>query len=250
MNLKLTPIQEHFLNGAKRGNKKEDTKMRKKSYLSILFVIALVIVMMVPAMADTGVKSVSITGSKTVYVGNTIELDSYISPGYLDLKDSQYTWSSSNSSIAKVLVKNDDDTKIKGVKAGTATITVKINGTNLKAAYKITVKKAKKSSVSTAKAKIKAYKKKAKTIKQAIKKIKLASTYSGRRTQYYKYVKKIKKIENKLESLEDTWEIKYERGKISRSQYKSIERKVDSAEDYLERVEDYLEQKFSYEFDD
>lgn len=224
--------------------------MRKKSYLSILLVAVLVIVMAMPVMADTGVKSVSITGSKTVYVGNIIELDSHISPGYLDLPDSQYTWSSSNSSVAKVLVKNDEDTKIKGVKAGTATITVKVNGTNVKATYKVTVKKAKKVSTTAAKTKIKKYKKNAKTIKKNIKNTKLAATYSGRRTQYYKFVTKIKKIENKLDRLENKWEGKYKSGKISYSQYSSIERKVESVEDYLEIVEDYLDQKFSYEFDD
>lgn len=223
--------------------------MKKKKYLSVLLATVLVVVMTVPVMADIGVNSISITGSKTVYVGNTIELDSHISPGYLDLKDSQYTWSSSKPSVAKVLVKNDDDTRIKGVKTGTATITVTINGTNLKATYKVTVKKAK-VSTSSAKKKIKTYKKKAKAIKAAIKNLKRASTYAGRRTQYYKYVKKIDSIENKLERLEDTWESKYKRGKISHSQYRSIERKVEQVENYLENVENYLEQKFLYEFDD
>lgn len=227
--------------------------MRKKSYLSILFAVVFIMTMAVPAMAAvTDVKSISITGSKTVYVGNTIELDSHISPGYLDLNDSQYTWSSSNSSVAKVLIKNDDDTKIKGVKAGTATITVKVNGTNIKSTYKITVKKAKKSTSSTsaAKTKLKKYKSNAKKIKQDIKKVKLASTYSSRRTQYYSFVKRMKSIENKLDKMEDTWESKYERGKISYSTYKSMERKIEQVEDYLEIVEDYLDQKFLYEFDD
>lgn len=229
----------------------EVLKMTKKNFLSVLLTIVLTLVMAVPALAATDVQSVTITGNKTVYVGNTIELDSHISPGNLDLRDSEYTWSSSNSSIAKVLIKNDDDTKIKGVKAGTATITVKINGTNVKASYKITVKKAKKSvSTSTAKAKIKKYKKNAKKIKKNIKKLKLASTYTSRKKQYYQFVKKIKNIENKLDRLDNNWERKYESGKISYSKYKSIESKVEQAEDYLEVVEDYLDMKFSYEFDD
>lgn len=224
--------------------------MRKKSYLSILLAIVLTLVMTVPAIAATDVQSVTITGSKTVYVGNTIELDSHISPGYIDLRDSEYIWSSSNASVAKVLVKNDEDTKIKGVKAGTATITVKINGTNIKATYKITVKKAKKVSISAAKTKIKKYKKNAKKIKKSIKNVKLSSTYTGRRNQYYKFVKKLKNIENKLDRLENKWERKYETGKISYSKYKKIELKVEQAEDYLDVVEDYLDMKFSYEFDD
>lgn len=70
--------------------------------------------MAVPATATTNVQNVTITGSKTVYVGNTIELDSHVSPGSLDLRDSDYTWSSSNSSVAKVL------------KVSTSTVTKKI----------------------------------------------------------------------------------------------------------------------------
>lgn len=223
--------------------------MRKRSYLSILLAVVLTIIMAVPAVAATGVKSVSITGSKTVYVGNTIELDAHISPGYIDIKDSQYIWSSSNSSVAKVLVRNDEDTKIQGVKAGTATITVTINGTNIKATYKVTVKKGKVSTSAVAK-KLKKYKKNAKKIKQDIKKLKLASTYAGRRNQYYKFVARMKSVENKLDRMEDNWENKYERGKISYSKYHSIELKIEQVENYLEVVEDYLDSKFSYEFDD
>lgn len=223
--------------------------MKRKNYLSILLAIVFVLAMTVPAMATTGVTGITITGSKTVYVGNTIELDSHISPGYLDLADSKYTWSSSKTSVAKVLVKHNDDTKIKGVKAGKATITVTIKGTNIKATYKVTVKKAKVSTSSATK-KIKKYKKSAKTIKRDIKKVKLASTYAGRRTQYYKFIGRMKSLENKLERLEDKWETKYETGKISHAKYKTIEQKIEQVENYLDTVEDYLDRKFKYEFDD
>lgn len=223
--------------------------MREKRFLSILLAIVFILTMAAPAFAAANVQSVTITGNKTVYVGNTVELDSHISPGYLDLNDSEYTWSSSNSSVAKVLVKHDEDTKVKGVKAGTATITVKINGTNIKATYKVTVKKAKVSTASARK-KIQKYKKSAKKIKRDIKKAVLANTYTARRTQYYNYVGRINSVERKLERLENTWERKYERGKISYSKYRTIERKAERVENYLDDVEDYLERKFLYEFDD
>ena len=224
--------------------------MKRKNLLSLLLAIILVLGMTVPTMAVNGVQNVYITGSKTVHVGNTIELDSRISPGYLDLRDSEYTWSSSNSSIAKVLVTHDEDTKIKGAKAGTATITVRINGTNVKATYKVTVKKAKKVSTSAATKKIKKYRKNAKKIRKNIKNLKLASTYAGQRNQHYKFVTRIKSIENKLDRLDNNWERKYEMGKISYAKYNTIELKVERVENYLEIVEDYLDAKFSYMFDD
>lgn len=130
-----------------------------------------------------------------------------------------------------------------------AATSVTIKGTNIKATYKVTVKKSK-ISTSAATKKIKAYKKSAKKIKANIKKVKLANTYGSRRTQYYKFIGKMKSLENKLERLEDKWETRYETGKVSRTKYKTIERKVEQVENYLDQVEDYLDRKFRYEFDD
>ncbi len=226
--------------------------MRKKNYLSIFLAMVFALTMAIPTMATTDAKSILITGRKTVYVGKTIELESRIFPGYVKVSDYNIEWSSSNSKIAKVLQYRDDDTKIKGVKAGKAKITVKIRGTNIKATYKITVKKVKKSksSLTTAKKTLKSYKKKAKSIKTAIKKIKLDQTVTGRRQQYYSYERKINAVENKLDRMDDKWESKYELGKVSYKSYRTIARKIESVEDYLEIVEDYLDRKFLYEFND
>ena len=61
--------------------------------------------------------------------------------------------------------------------------------------------------------------------------------------------KKIETIEKKLDGLENTWEDRYEAGKITRSQYRSLEKKIEAVEDYLDDLEDYLDEKFGYEVD-
>ena len=81
-----------------------------------------------------------IDGSRTAWVGRTIELDA---DGAFDddyVRDSNIVWSSSKPSVAKVLWKRGDDTRIKARKAGTAKITVRIKGTSLKATMKLKVR--------------------------------------------------------------------------------------------------------------
>ena len=225
--------------------------MRKK-LLAGLATFLLAVVLVVPVTAAVKPSGISIKGKKTVTVGKTIELDSVITPKKAKVKDRNIIWSSSKPSVAKVLENKDDDTEIKGMKAGTATITVKIKGTKLKGTYKVTVKKAQKSSsgASADKKKIAAYKADAKALKKKISKVKLASTRKERKKQYRKYEKQIDAIEKKLDKIEDKWEDKWEDGKISRSAYRSMERSVELAEDYLDTVEEYLEEKCDYEFDD
>ena len=225
----------------------------KKRLTAAILTLAMSVLLVVPAAAATKPTSISITGKKTVYVGKQIELDSKISPKKAKVKDSKIVWTSSKPSVAKVMEKKDDDTKIKGMKAGTATITVKIQGTKLKATYKVTVKKAKATTTTSTSAdekKITSYKTEAKALKKEITNTKLASTKNERRTQYRTLERKIEKIEDKLEKIEDKWEDKYRDGKASRSTYRSIEKKVEAVEDYLDTLEDYLDEKFNYEFDD
>ncbi len=79
------------------------------------------------------VESISISGSSTVTVGNTLKLSASIKPNNATHKD--VTWKSSDTSILTV----DRNGNVKGIKAGTATVTV--TSSNQKTAKKtITVK--------------------------------------------------------------------------------------------------------------
>lgn len=225
----------------------------KKKLMAGLLVFTMIISSAMPVMAAVKAKSIGIKGKKTVTVGGTIELDSVIRPGNAKVSDRSIIWISSKPSVAKVLEKKDDDTKIRGMKAGTATITVRIKGTSIKKKWKITVKKASQSaasSVDDAIKKINQYMEDAKALRNEIGRIQPAETVQERRIQYHTYENKIEAIERKLDSLEDKWEDKYDDGKISYSQYKKIEKKIEAVEDYLEdKVEDYLDEIFNYEFD-
>lgn len=225
----------------------------KKKLMAGLLVFTMIISSAMPVMAAVKAKSIGIKGKKTVTVGGTIELDCVIRPGNAMVSDRSIIWTSSKPSVAKVLEKKDDDTKIRGMKAGTATITVRIKGTSIKKKWKITVKKASQSaasSVDDAIKKINQYMEDAKALRSEIGKIQPAETVQERRVQYHTYENKIEAIERKLDSLEDKWEDKYDDGKISYSQYKKIEKKIEAVEDYLEdKVEDYLDEIFNYEFD-
>lgn len=226
--------------------------MKKRRFGAVVLTLAFALSMTFPVTAGAAVKSITITGKNVVYVGNKIELDTKILPAGEKVRDNRIVWTSSNPSVAKVLETRDDDTTIKGIKAGKVTITVKIEGTEIKDTYKITVKAKKKSTVDTSadKSKISDYRKKAKKIKSDISKTILADTTAGRKKQYRAFEKRIEAIEDKLEILEEKWENRYENGKVTRAVYRSMEQKIESVEDYLETVEDALERKFNYEFDD
>lgn len=223
--------------------------MMKKKLIAGLLVFTMMASSAMPVMAAAKAKKIAIKGKKTVTVGSTIELDSVITPKRARIRDSRIIWSSSKPSVARVLDKRDDDTKIKGVKAGTATITVRIKGTSIKGKYKITVKKASKTSTDAAVKKINEYKADAKALKTEIGNIQPEATFEQRRVQYRTYEAKIEAIERKLDRLEDTWEDKYEDGKITYSQHRTLERKIEAVEDLLEDLEDDLERKFNYDFD-
>ena len=224
----------------------------KKKLMAGLLVFTMIVSSAMPVMAATRAKRIYIEGKKTVTVGGIIELDSEIGPRGAKVSDRNIIWTSSKPSVAKVLEKRDDDTKIKGMKAGTATITVRIKGTSIKKKCKITVKKASKKAtadVNAAIKKINQYKADAKALKTQIANIQLASTYQQRRVQYHTYENKIDAIDEKIGRIEDKWEDKYDYGKVTYSQYRKVEKKAEAAEDYLETVEDYLEYKFNDEFD-
>ena len=69
----------------------------------------------------------------TIEKGKTLTLKATITPS--DLSDKSVTWKSSNTKVATV----SSAGKVKGVKAGTATITCTSNATGLKATCKVTV---------------------------------------------------------------------------------------------------------------
>ena len=138
--------------------------MKLKNLVMLLISVMMALAMTVPAFAVNGAQKIVISGKKTVNKGKTIKLDSEIFPDNVDIPDSRIVWKSSNSKVAKVLRTHDEDTGVKGMKAGTATISVTVSGTNIQASCKVTIKKGKsrKSGASAAKKKIQSYKKQAK----------------------------------------------------------------------------------------
>lgn len=80
-------------------------------------------------------KSVKLSAeTATIYVGQAKKLEATISPANTTIKE--LTWSCDNTSVAIVSTAG----KVTGKKAGTATITVTVSGTNIKASCKVTVK--------------------------------------------------------------------------------------------------------------
>lgn len=221
-----------------------------RKFISILLAAVMTLSMATVATAAPAPTKISIKGSlKTMYVGQTYELDSKIQPYDDVVKDKNIIWSSSNSKVLKVLKTRDDDTDVKALKAGKATITVRIKGTKLKATRTITVKAKKTTSVSSYEKKINSYNTELKAIEKKISSASVSSNYKTRKKTAQSFERQIEKIEDKLDALEDTIENKYESGKLSRSNYKSLERKIEKAEDYASRIEDKLEKKFG-DYDD
>ena len=171
--------------------------MRKKVLAGALTLAAAAAVMLA-ANVDTKAasRSIYIDGSRTAWVGRTVELDA---DGAFDddyVRDSNIVWKSSKPSVAKVLRKRGDDTRIMARKAGTAKITVEIKGTSLKATMKIkvkgTAKAAKKWNTSKGKnsdeKKLNKYRKQIKKIFKAAKAANWHVSPGRRRTQYYAYI--------------------------------------------------------------
>lgn len=193
---------------------------------------------------------IAVSGApKTMIKGQKADLDSRITPANAYVRDSRIVWNSSDSKVIKVLDKYDDDTEIKALKAGKATITVSVKGTNLKAQKEITVKEAATTSSSSYAKKIAAYKSDLKAILKSIKSTAPAGNADDKYDQVRKFEKKIDKIEDKLDTLEERIEAQYRAGKLSRSQFRKLENKLEAAEDYASDIEDYLEDKFG-DFDD
>lgn len=80
------------------------------------------------------VKSIYITGSKEVLVGNTIKLTANIGP--INATNKKVIWTSSNGSVATV----DEQGNVRGLRAGTVTITVTTEDGNNTATYDITIR--------------------------------------------------------------------------------------------------------------
>lgn len=219
-------------------------KNNTKKLIPLILAAIMALSMSVTVSAATA-KKIAIKGTlSTMIVGQKNELESKITPGNAKVRDRNIVWTSSNPKVIKILENYDDETEIKALKAGTATITVSIKGTKLKATRKITVKKASTISVSSYKKKITTYTGNLKTIYNNIKKATVKSGYTARRKQAKTYENKIEAVEDKLDELEDTVKSLYRSGKITYNQYKTLKSKLKSADRYASRVEDYLEDKF------
>lgn len=228
----------------------------KKKVLAGAFTFAAAAAVMLAVNVDTEAASrrIYIDGSRTAWAGRTIELD--VDGAFDDdyIRDSRIVWKSSKPSVAKVIRKRGDDTRIKARKAGTAKITVSIQGTNLKATMKLRVKKTanasrkwntSKGSNSDTK-KLTKYRKQIKKIFKQIKSTNWAVTAGQRRNLYYSYARQLDTIDRKLDRLNDKWDDRW--GWTA----ERMDDAIDRVEDYLEDVEDYLEDRFDWDddFDD
>ena len=206
---------------------------------------AIMIAAAVPAAAAVPPQGMRIEGSSSVRVGNTIELDTDIYPDDDLVNSWNIVWKSKKPSVAKVLNKRGEDTRIKGIKAGTAKIVVKIKGTDIKATKTITVKKkvSVSNEASSDKDKLKKYKKKIKKIRKNIAATAVPATAAERRAIYQKFEKKLNNLDRKIDVINDRWDDRW--GSTART----MERTIDQVENYLESVEDYLEHRFDWDDD-
>lgn len=221
---------------------------------ALTFAAAAAVMLTVNTDTEAASRRIYIDGSRTAWVGRTIELD--VDGAFDDdyVRDSRIVWKSSKPSVAKVIRKRGDDTRIKARKAGTAKITVRIQGTSLKATMKIKVKKTSqasrkwntsKGSNSDAK-KLEKYRKQIKEIFKQIKNVNWKVSASQRRTLYYTYAGRLKDIDHKLDRMNDKWDDRW--GWTA----EKMDDAIDRVEDYLDEVEDYLEDRFDWDddFDD
>lgn len=226
--------------------------MKKKVLAGALtFAAAAAVMLTVNTDTEAASRRIYIDGSRTAWVGRTIELD--VDGAFNDdyIRDSRIVWKSSKPSVAKVIRKRGDDTRIKARKAGTAKITVRIQGTSLKATMKLKVKKTShasrkwntsKGSNSDTK-KLAKYRKQIKKIFRQIKKVNWNVGASQRRNLYYTYARQLKVIDHKLDRLNDKWDDRW--GWTA----ERMDDAIDRVEDYLDDVEDYLEDRFDWDDD-
>lgn len=226
--------------------------MKKRVFAgAIIFAAAAATMFAVNIDTKAASKKIYIDGSRTAWVGRTIELDA---DGAFDddyVRDSNIVWSSNKPSVAKVLQKKGDDTRIKARKAGTAKITVRIKGTSLKATMKLKVKKTSTASSkwNTSKGsnsdmeKLTNYRKQIKKLFKQIKDANWNVSANQRRNQYYTFAKQLNTIDYQLDKMNDRWDDRW--GKTA----KQMDDAIDRVEDYLDDVEDYLEDKFDWDDD-
>lgn len=118
--------------------------MKKKVSILLSFVLVLTLVFSSVIYADYDPKPTNITKlsatKKTVKVGKKFELRAFTSP--YDCEDDYLVWETSNKKVVAFedYDRTGDEMDFVAKKAGTATITCKISGTNIKKTCKITVK--------------------------------------------------------------------------------------------------------------
>lgn len=229
--------------------KQEEKTMTKKKIIAGLMTSTMAAAMFVsaalPAKAALPPQGMRIEGAGSVRVGKTIELDTDIYPDDDLVSEWNIVWKSKKPSVAKVIHTRGEDTRIKGLKAGTAKIVVQIKGTNIKATKKITVKKNVSASTESAsdKKKLKKYKKQIKKIRKQIAATAVPATWAERRIIYRNFERKLDNVDRKIDVINDRWDDRW--GSTARS----MEIAVDRVENYLESVEDYLEHRFAWDED-
>ncbi len=215
------------------------TRKRVFAGMMAMAMAAVTVVSAFPVKAAAKPESIRIEGAKSVQTGKTIELDTDIFPDDDLVNDWDIVWKSNKPSVAKVMLKRGDSTRIKGKKAGTVKITVKVKGTKLKAVHKIKVKKADAgNSVSADQKKLEKYKKEIARIKKEIKNVSVSPDAGQSRTQYQALKKKLQAVEVKLDILSDKWDDRW--GKTAQK----MENAIDRVEDLLDLAEDFLDHKF------
>lgn len=184
--------------------------------------------------------------SSQMTVGAKMDLESKIAPKNAKVPDRNIIWSSSDSRVIKVKETRDDDTEIKALREGKATITVKIKGTNLKAAKTITV--VKKGSAADILAGVKTETSKCKKLIQSYEKkiaaMKPTGDEAADRRTYLDMEKKLDAVDNRLEKAGDKLEDLYRDKDISAKTYRTYDSKLEDLEDAVGHLEDELENIF------
>ena len=121
--------------------------MKKNSMMKFMALAFVGTLALTPISANAGtrkptsISKISAT-KKTVTVGKKFELE--VSTKQRNVNDNYFVWTTSNKNVVRITERDntDDDMEFKAVGEGTATITCKIKGTNIKKTCKVTVKKA------------------------------------------------------------------------------------------------------------
>ena len=89
-----------------------------------------------------------------------------------------------------------------------------------------------------------------KSVSEAVTKVnevKASGSTETDRTKYFELKQELDKLDDRLESLEDSLENKHRDGNLSFEEYRSQEREIEKLEDELDNAEDRLESAFGFD---